>query len=69
MLIIFGWVKRTKNNSAKVGCSAIHSALAQRVESEQLAGKTPLQLKFIRESMQAQREYQAAINKQHGEQS
>lgn len=40
---------------------------AKRIEAEQLAGKTPLQLKFIRESMEAQEQYKAAIRSQNGE--
>ena len=42
----------------------MHVALTQRVETQQLAGKSPLQLKFIRESMQAQRDYEAALKGQ-----
>jgi ferredoxin len=42
----------------------LHAALTQRVETEQLASKTPPQLKFIRESMQAQRDYLAALKEQ-----
>jgi hypothetical protein len=33
----------------------------KRIESEQWAGKTPLQLKFIGESMAAEREYQERL--------
>ena len=36
----------------------IHSALAARIEEQQLSQKTPLQLTFIRETMKAKREYE-----------
>jgi hypothetical protein len=36
----------------------IHTALAARIEEQQLSQKTPLQLKFIRETMQAKKEYE-----------
>lgn len=42
----------------------LYFRLARRIESEQLANKTPLQLKFIRESMEAQKQYKAAIEGQ-----
>ncbi|WP_153067200.1 hypothetical protein [Steroidobacter cummioxidans] len=43
----------------------LHADLVERIETEQLANKTPLQLKFIRESMEAQRQYQSAIEAQN----
>ena len=58
--------RHMKGHDSLVG-SPIHAALAQRIEHEQLAGKTPLQLKFIRESMQAERDYQAALKQQNEE--
>src|SRR5262245_42025320 len=42
----------------------VHAALMKRVEASQLGGKTELQLKFIRESMAAEKEYQEALQKQ-----
>jgi hypothetical protein len=38
--------------------SPIHAALAARIEQQQLALKTPLQLKFIKETMKAKMEYE-----------
>ena len=43
----------------------LHAALVKRIATEQLAGKTPLQLKFIRESMQAQEQYAQALAQQN----
>jgi hypothetical protein len=41
--------------------SAIHAALGERIERMQLAGKTPTQVKFIRESLRrAEQDRQAA---------
>jgi hypothetical protein len=45
--------------------SEMHTALTKRIETEQLASKTPLQLKFIRESMKADEEYRARIRAQN----
>lgn len=42
----------------------LHVSLTKRIETEQLASKTPLQLKFIRESMEAQKQYKSAIEAQ-----
>lgn len=42
----------------------IHSALMKRIETAQLGGKTPLQLKFIQESMAAEKEYKEALQRQ-----
>lgn len=42
----------------------IHIHLTKRIETEQLATKTPLQLKFIRESMEAQKQYKSALEAQ-----
>ena len=35
----------------------LHESFVRRIETSQLGGKTPKQLKFIRESMDAEREY------------
>lgn len=39
----------------------LHAELLKRIEVGQLAGKTPQQLKFIRESMAAEREYRDSL--------
>lgn len=44
--------------------SDIHAALMKRVELAQLGGKTELQLKFIKESMAAEKEYRKALENQ-----
>ncbi len=52
--------------NASINGTEIHAGLAKRIEIEQLAGKTPLQLKFVRESMEAQEQYKSAIEAQNG---
>lgn len=44
--------------------TALHKRLMHRIELEQLAEKTPQQLKYIRESMAAEEEYRRAIESQ-----
>ena len=39
----------------------LHAELLKRIELGQLAGKTPQQLKFIRESMAAEQEYRDSL--------
>jgi hypothetical protein len=57
----FRQIDRHMRGHDTIDGTAIHRSLVRRIETEQLAGKTPLQLKFIRESMAAQEQYQAAI--------
>lgn len=43
----------------------IHVALMERIASAQLGGKTELQLKFLRESIAAEKEYREALQRQN----
>jgi hypothetical protein len=54
----FKQIDRHMRTADSIAGTPIHSALAARVEQQQLAQKTPLQLKFIRETMKAKREYE-----------
>jgi hypothetical protein len=63
----FRQINRHMRQRDSIDGTDVHASLAKRIETEQLAGKTPLQLKFIRESMKAQEQYQAAISSQQGE--
>lgn len=60
----FRQIDRHMKQHDSIAGTPMHGALTQRVEAQQLAGKTPLQLKYIRESMQAERDYQAALKAQ-----
>ena len=50
-------IKRRMKGHDSIDGTPIHASLVRRIEGSQLAGKTPKQLKFIRESMDAEREY------------
>jgi hypothetical protein len=50
-------IKRHMRRHDSIDGTPIHDSLVRRIESSQLAGKTPKQLKFIRESMEAEREF------------
>lgn len=51
------------NRQSTINGTPIHAALMQRIETEQLSGKTELQLKFIRESMAAEKECKDALER------
>jgi hypothetical protein len=61
----FKEIDRHMRQHDSINGTQIHTALAKRIETEQLASKTPLQLKFIRESMKAEEEYKASIRAQN----
>jgi hypothetical protein len=61
----FRSIDRHMRRSDSIDATEIHARLSKRIETEQLAGKTPLQLKFIRESMEAQQQYKSAIEAQN----
>ena len=61
----FRTIDRHMRQHESINGTEIHVSLAKRIETEQLAGKTPLQLKFIRESMEAQEQYKSAIEAQN----
>jgi len=50
-------IRRHLKSHASIDGTPLHASFVQRIEGSQLAGKTPKQLKFIRESMEAEREY------------
>jgi hypothetical protein len=50
-------ITRHMKTHASIDGTRLHESFVRRIESSQLAGKTPKQLKFIRESMDAEREY------------
>ena len=54
----FRQIKNHMKSHESIDGTPFHVRLMKRIESEQLAGKTPLQLEFIRKSMTAEREYQ-----------
>jgi hypothetical protein len=56
-------VSEMKRGSSIDGTS-IHAELMKRIESAQLSGKTGLQLRSIRESMAAEKEYSDALQRQ-----
>ena len=57
----FKQIDRHMRTKGSIEGTSIHSALASRIEQLQLAQKTPLQLKFIKETMKAKREYEEKI--------
>lgn len=61
----FKQVDRHMRRGSTIDGSAIHVALTKRIETQQLSSKTPQQLKFIRESMQALEQYETAIEAQN----
>ncbi|MFC4310514.1 hypothetical protein ACFPN2_15595 [Steroidobacter flavus] len=61
----FKQIDRHMRQHESIDGTDLHGSLAKTIEAEQLAGKTPLQLKFIRESMAAQEQYKAAIRSQN----
>lgn len=61
----FNQIDRHMQGRDSINGTDLHASLAKRIETEQLANKTPLQLKFIRESMEAQKQYQSAIDAQN----
>lgn len=61
-----GKIKRHMQAHDSIDGTPLHEHLMQRVEAAQLAGKTPLQLEFIRRSMAAEREYEQAMKERAG---
>jgi hypothetical protein len=61
----FKKIDRYMQQHGSINGTDLHTGLAKRIEMEQLASKTPLQLKFIRESMEAQKQYKSAIEAQN----
>lgn len=61
----FKLIDRHMRGNESIDGTDLHARLAKRIETEQLASKTPLQLKFIRESMEAQKQYKSAIEAQN----
>jgi hypothetical protein len=61
----FREIDRHMRRHDSINGTALHVCLTKRIETEQLASKTPLQLKFIRESMEAQKQYESAIAAQN----
>jgi len=61
----FKQIDRHMQRNDSIDGTDLHGRLAKRIEDEQLASKTPLQLKFIRESMEAQKQYKSAIEAQN----
>jgi hypothetical protein len=57
----FRQIDRHMRTHDSIHGTAIHSVLAARIEKLQLADKTPLQLKFITESMKVRQEHKARI--------
>lgn len=60
----FKQIDRHMRRNDSINGTDLYACLANRIEREQLADKMPLQLKFIRESMEAQKQYKAAIEMQ-----
>lgn len=60
----FKQIDRHMHRNDSINGTDLYAHLAKRIEAEQLASKTPLQLKFIRESMEAQKQYKSAIEAQ-----
>jgi hypothetical protein len=52
-----GTIKRHMKTHDSIDGTPLHENFVRRIETSQLEGKTPKQLKFIRESMEAEREY------------
>ena len=50
-------IKRHIKGHDSIDGTPLHESFVRRIEGLQLAGKTAKQLKFIRESMEAEREY------------
>ena len=50
-------IERHMKKHDSIDGTPLHESLVRRIETSQLGGKTPKQLKFIRESMDAEREY------------
>ena len=61
----FRRINRRMKRHDSIDGTRLHRALMARIETEQLAGKTELQREFIRNSMAAEREYEAAIKAQN----
>jgi hypothetical protein len=56
-----GEIERHMRKNDSLRGVPVYEALIKRIESEQLATKTPLQIKFIRESMAAEREVEERL--------
>jgi len=54
-------IERELQRVPSINGSAIHAQLTLRIEATQLANKTPVQVRFIRESMKARAEYHARM--------
>ena len=59
----FRQIDRHMRSQGSIEGTQIHSMLAARIETQQLATKTPLQLKFIRSSMEAKREWEERVER------
>jgi len=60
----FKQIDRHMKERGSIERTPIHAALAARIEQQQLAEKTPLQMKFIKETMKAKQEYRERMEKQ-----
>lgn len=60
----FRRVNRIMRRRDSITGSRIHKQLSRRIESEQLAGKSKLQLDFIRKSQAAEEDYRSLMQQQ-----
>ena len=60
----FKQIDRHMKERGSIDGTPIHAALTARIEQQQLAEKTPLQMKFIKETMKAKQEYRERMEKQ-----
>lgn len=58
----FKQVDRVMRKQDSIDGTEIHSALTRNIENQQLAGKTPTQIKFIRESLRRAEQDRRATN-------
>ncbi len=57
-------IRRAVRAAQTIDATPLHEELAARFEAEQFASKTPQQIRFIRESMAAEREYRDRLKAQ-----
>lgn len=57
----FKQIDRHMRSLGSIEGTPIHSALTARIENQQLSHKTPQQLKYIKASMEAKREYEKKL--------
>jgi hypothetical protein len=60
----FRQIDRYMRQQGSIEGTQIHAALSVRIETQQLATKTPLQLQFIRSSMAAKREHKERVERE-----